>query len=524
MAYVFTNTITTLPYGYYVKVEVIKAPGTGATTVTNGGYISDLGSITTAIDRVVGDFNPGDLSMTFINTGNVFSANVFTDSIDDIEIRVWVSYDAGTTYENVFCGFVDLETIGYSDRDATETRNREYPITAKSALARLNSVAVDFSTLPSGAFSTTRYPTYETDETGTPVEVTSGGRRRGGPTRSIDPDFWNIWVASKFVPIGDIFEHCISAIPFITGATAPTIALDVSDLEHRWYHDASGLDYQFDQMCLCAPQSLSASVFPGFFGVSGGPAGAYDAQNLRELLKRLCQSLFVVPVPRLWDNAGTLTYTIYLKHRISSTTASVAGTLPTPLTRAWEGAPWVQSIEVVSPGLPLTYRATGRFAGKTLQIRNLFHTVPKPAGLPATFLWRSYYADPGNGDRFSANEFAATSQMFVRTGVNTVVNVNKCKILASQSFFETSQIGYYGLAAALYDLAFDNASTNLYKGRKAGYTLDYPTLRGSDVWDLQPGKILDGANQVGGTDLVIESVTRSIGKNETQIKASKRTA
>lgn len=524
MPYVFTNTITTLPYRYQVKLELIKTPGTGATTVTNGGYIADLGAVSMAVDRIVGDVNPGDFSFTLINTGNEFSTNLITSSIDDIEVRLWLSYDAGTTWENVFAGFVDLESIGYSDVDATETRNRMYPISAKSALARLNDQTITTANvLPAAAFSVTRIPVYSTDETGTPVEETSGSRRRGGPTRTRHSETWDFFVANRFVTLIDVIEHCVSKIPFIAGATAPTLVVDYSDLEHRFYNDTSGLDYAIDTACLCAPSSPS-DLFPGFFGVDGGPGGAFDAQNFRELLRRMCMTLGVVPIPRLWDNAGTLTYTVYLQHRLSSSTPSISGTLPTPLARAWEGAPWVQSVEVISSGLPQVYRATGKFAGKALQIKNLLHTTPKPVGLPDPFLWRTTYADPGNGDRFFMNEFAGTSQLFIRTGLSTVVNCHKVKILTSQNFFETSQIGYYGMAAALFDLAYDNASTNLYKGRKAGFTLTYPTLRGTSVWDLRPGLVLDGANQVAGVDLVVESVTRSIARNETEVKASKRTA
>ncbi len=523
MPYIFTNTVTTLPFGYWVKLELIKSPGTGSDTLTNGGYIMSIGPIPQSVDLIPGAIKPGQVTVALTNRAGLAGTKLFTSTIDAIECRIWLSYDAGTTWECIFGGFVSLRSIGRRDVSTTVTENQVFQFNAEDYLLSLKGVDVDF-----GTYGITGYincpshaPIYSTDETGAPflIDTSNPSSGRTGATRVLNRPtaYFN---TKLFVTMPTLLTYIIDRIPFTAGATAPASAIDYSDLEHRFYNANTAADYPFADLSMWYWPDSSWAHAMSFFGPGGGPGGAYDAKNLQELLSRLSHSLTIVPVPRLWNNGGTLTYTVRFVHRISTSTPSVGVTLAPLMSRAFEPAPWMDGVSVETIGLPVKRQLAGIYGGSAFNQRNYWYTSPNHAPASDPYVWWQAYVDPQNNEQLVQNAYAGTGQLFVKTGSTSVRNVHKAKILASQAFHEAAGIGWYGMQDALFDLVAGNSGTNLYAGLKSGYQLEYATLRGTDVWDLRLLKKLP----VAGDDYVIESIERSVMQNRTRMKVVRLTA
>lgn len=524
MPYVLTNTITTLPFGYWLKLEIIKEPGTGSDSITNGGFIKAISAARQSVDLIPGAVKPGQQTFEFFNGGRLAEQMIFTSTIDRIEIRLWVSYDAGTTWESIFAGFVKLSSIRYKEVSTLVPETRVYSCSADDYLLSLKDVAVDFGgySVPNLIALPANAPVYSTDETGAPFQIDTSGtisRPRSGPTRVLErPDAY--FFTRKFALVHELLSYITGKVPFISGATAPVTAIDYSDLEHSFYNANTGLSYSFEKLALWYWATDNWTYPFSFFGPQGGPGGAYDAANLQELLSRLAHSLTVVPIPRLYDNAGTLTYRVYFVHRISGTTPAVSGTLAPLMARAFEPAPWMDGVSVETIGLPVRSAQASVLGGKPFNQRNYWYTSPNfdPGADP--YVWWQAFIDPRTNESFVQNANAGTGQLFVQTGATSVRNVHKCKILASQSLFETAGVGWYGMQDALFDLVAGNSASNLFAGLKTGFTADFATLRGTDVWDLRMLKRLT----IDGHDCVIESVERDVTRNLSRLRLVKLSA
>lgn len=524
MPYQLTNIVTTLPFGYQLKLEIIKEPGSGSDTLINGGFIKTLGASKQSIDLIPGTYKPGQQSFEFFNGGRLAEQMIFTSTIDAIEIRLWVSYDQGTSWESLFAGFVKLSSIRYREVSTIAPETRVYTCTADDYMLALKDVAVDFGgySVPNLIALPTNAPIYSTDETGSAFQIDTSGsspRPRTGPTRVIvRPEAY--FFSRKFALMHELLGYIIGKVPFITGATEPVTAIDYSDLEHTFYNGNTGLTYGFGDLALWYWATDNWSYPFSFFGPQGGPGGAYDAGNLQELLSRLTHSLAIVPIPRLYDNAGTITYKVYFVHRISSTTPSVAGTLAPMMARAFEPAPWMDGVSVETTGLPVKRVTASLYGGKPFNQRNYWYTSPNFNPGVDPYVWWQAYIDPMTNESLVQNSTAGTGQLFVRTGATSVRNVHKCKILASQTLHETSGIGWYGVQDALFDLVAGNATSNLFAGLKTGFTVDFATLRGIDVWDLRLLKKLT----VDGHACVIESIERNAVRNLSRLRVVKLAA
>lgn len=513
MAYVFTN-IVSLPW-YTLKFELIKTTGTGSNTVTGGGYIKSISKIAIGVDEINGEVKIGACTLNLLNTGNEFSTNIFTSSIDQIELRVWVSYDGGTTYDATaaFAGFANLGSIRDKDSDWTETRNRMYECQFVNALMMLRTIEIDFDAKPVTYFTApSAIPFYTTDEDGTlraMIELSNEAL----PTYGV-----------KFATFENILKNIAEQIPWTSGYVPTVVNVDYSELDHRFLNATTATSVDISKACLfyepTNPTGSGGSYLASFANPWAGPLGAYEAKNYLEWLKKFTQSMAIVPIPRLWNNAGTLTFTLHLTCRASSTlTTMTANVLGVGKERGAEAAPFVDMATFLSIGLPVRLGTYSRGSAQQITVNNIFYTnaeILNPVVDPY-LLFYLYAKDVRPGPdpyHTSKNNYPSAGQVFINTTGTTVKMCHQMKILFSQSMQTPSTADMYGFQNALYDALYESTSYAMFKRGRQGMSASYKTIKGSNLWDLRPLR----RYSVRSSDRAIIGVERDLTTNTSAIK------
>lgn len=498
MAHTFTYTATTLPW-YQVRLTLTSDVSTGATTVTNGGYIESLSDVSESVDLVTGDAKLKSLSFTAVNIDNVFSTHIFTTSTTSVVAILDVSYDAGTTWENLFCGLASLDGLTYRDYDATETRNRSYDVECRSFLADLERVEPFLNPATLGGKITdsrSTIPTYATRPDGSPIE---------SPPSAIGS------APADFYPLTAFFEYYL-ALAF-TDFTPSTIAVDATALEHEATNINTGLDYGFDDWHMLCPTALGIFAPWHFAGSvrSGGYAGAIGtASNARDAVKWMCQGLGCVPV-ETYSAASGGSYTMKLYPRVPTTADAVTGPMPLLLSRQYRTAPSVTSVNVTTPDLPIKTESLGAGA-RPYNPKGLLTTSPQwSAGLDY-FTWQGSGQGVYRADASSkmVQCIGSTNQLFVKAGATTFRAAHKARIVPSQSYFGASA-GYYGVQLALHGYLMNTVGPDA--GYRPGFELTYAGIRGATIGDIRPMKTIT----LGADTYIIESVSRNVMTNEMKL-------
>lgn len=505
--HVFQNTITNLPYGYQIRIDVISYTVSGAstvttTTVTNGSYITRVGRVTKSVDYPVGDVRLGDWSFTVRDIGGEVSTNWSPFTRDMIEARYWISYDAGTTWECLFFGFVRLEQLKRSDRHLTNTYNQTWEFSAYHAFDPLKTSDILIFSGTLAEVTVASLPEYHTTEAGAPVQVN---------TRTV-----------KMTSLTEALSHVISKVPFVptwTGAPAST-TLDYASSQCLGYNANTTTGYPINQLYLLndAPPLIGTAISDkGFFGTNGGPGSVYSYKNYAKMLSELCNSLNLIPIPRLVDTSGTVSFTTYLYPRFLTAPTAIT-TDPTPLIRRSVGAaPYADGGQVRLQGHPLLfdYYISGVNKGNQHTITVNFATSPDIGVDP--YLWGDSVWQADGAGKMNQNRFASTQQLFAYTG-SAMVQVHKFKHLTAQSYHETAGIGYYGAAESMTELLFDlSGSYAFLRNIRPSYTLTYKSLKGASIADIE---LLKGMT-IDGSTYIIESISRDAFKNEMEITVSK---
>lgn len=522
--YVFTNIITTLPYGYYLKAEIIADAGTtGTLTVNNGGYILNIGEVSKGINETSGAFEPGDVSLELRNIDNVFSTNVFTAAIVMIEFRLWISYDAGSTYENIFFGFIQHKGMTYGDYHSTETQNRTYRVNAFHGFQTLKDIDIDYVTYPiSSGNITATLPVYVTDSNGTPYLSWGGGGMGGG-------------YAFEFCQLREVLKNCIERIPFMNAVVGgnsykPTIAIDTTALNIQAYNANTAANYSFADIYVHYTNSQTALHAKGLLGSYfmdfTDKASAYDAKNYQELLKRWCEWLLIYPVTTLTGTlAGGFTCTIAFlpRFRAASAMSAVAGSLGSEFTRSYYIGQWFDGLQVETINLPKHQKSRVTSSGNVLEIRNWFMTSPSFSASVDPYIFSQVSIIPYSGTAAKISDGVTTKnisaqQLFVKIDATHVRMAHKFRHDTAQSFFEVSQIGYYGVQESIYNLItnFDPNFRASYFGRDA-FEIRYKTLRGTTIADVELFKKLTRSS----VDYQITKISRDVSKNETSLNLVK---
>lgn len=511
--YVFTNTITTL-YDYYVKLVIYSDNGlTGTTTATNGGYIISIGDTEEGVDPFTGEYKPGGLSLEFIDKDNVFSAGVFGGSIAEMEARLWVSYDAGTTYECIFYGTVEHEGLTRVDMDATETTNRRFRVDCKHNMLSLRDVEIDTdpdagTNAPTQGIVTpgATLSSYATDANGSPFSGTS-------------------YSDYKFISLDGVLQYIFANIQFIAGATAPTLAYDSSAMQHKGKNIASATEWAFDKLYMLF-DAPSVPTAEGFFSYSSGKYGAYSLKNIQEMLRLFMDSLVMIPITRMTESGGAHTLNVYFEPRFRAAAGLTAltGTLDYTITRTMSVAEALDGYQVLTTGLPaepdVTY-STFSYGGRTFELRNHLMTGPYFNVDPYVFIFTHIVPTAGIG-LDTVRHDGPSAQMLYGINGATVENIHLFKHLAAQSYYGNAVSGgYYGVHGSAYNLL----STNLDPRTRAsicgprGYEITAKTLATNDsgtksIWDLRLLKKIT----IDSVTCQIINIRRSVSTNTVTIR------
>lgn len=502
MKHTFTNTITSLPYGYYLKLEIIAlhagASADTTTTVTNGGYILDIGETEKNVDKSPSKVNLGGMSLKIRDKNAEMSANIRPYDALRIETRLWISYNAGTAWECLFFGFVRLSETRVEVTDTTNTYNHAYSLTCFHALDPLKEIDVDFYTYPPSYVTVASIPVYNTDDQGTPLLQGT----------LADP---------KFVLITELLTECVELIPWVTAPASATLVY--SQVECQGYNDA--VTYiEFDEMCRYynPPAASPGNVDEdSYFGRNGGSGGGYSARNYAKIIEAECSSLGLIPMPVLINTAGTITFELRLVQRSQSTPVAVT-TPPTKLLSEERGAaPYVQGGEIRLSGHPRTYDFTrpATNAGDQIQIEIVHSTSPDIGVDP--YLWaRSVYQADDQGE-LQENTNANTTVLYGYTIGGTIIQAYRFRHNTGQAFHDQSGAGYYGVAVSMHNLVLEG-STGVLVGNNEQRIRRYKGMKGATLSDIELTKTMP----IGAETFAIEGISRNPLLNEMTLTLVKR--
>lgn len=511
--YVFTNTITTL-YDYYLKLVIYSDNGlTGTTTATNGGYILSIGEITEEIDAFTGEYKPGGLSLEFLNVGNVISDGVFGGTIAEMEARLWISYDAGTSWENLFYGTVKWEGLRRTDLDETETTNRRYAVSCEHSLLSLKEIEIDTDPTDGGnvptpdATPSTTVESFATDVNGNPISGFS----------------YNDY---EFISLDAVLQYIVSNVQFIAGATAPTISYDSSAMQHVGRSLAGlGVDYDFSELYILF-NAPSVDEIEGFFEYSSGKYGAYALKNLQEMLKLFMDSLLMIPITRMTESGGAFTLEVYFEPRFRNAADldAVVGTVDIVTTREMSVQEWLDGYQVITTGLPEKSYSTINYSGRTFELKNHLMTGPYFGKAIYAFVYTHIVPAATTGLDTIRHDGPSAQMLYGILG-GTVNTINQFKHLASQNiddFSDPSTGGYYSVHHSAFDIAsknLDPRSRSYIYGQK-GYDITAKTLAANDsgtksIWELRLLKKIT----IDSTTCQIVSIRRNVMRNEISIRA-----
>jgi hypothetical protein len=497
MAYTFTNIITSLPFDYYIKVEFIRDTGTGTLTKTNGGYIGDVGKITTGIDSRLGEYKLPSLTMTVRNVENFYSGTLFAGTWNSIDLRIWISYDAGTTYENLFFGRILPMTLRETHTASEETFTRLYEFTAVSSLSFLSSVAVD----PVG-------------KPWTPVQETTQnvpGLRYDGAF------FWNGTTKRKWIYFTDILFQIFGYMPC---NSALTVLVDTTDLEIEFDNLNNANTYNISDLAFVFNDPATCYVLLKASNVDGVAVQGFA--NYFDMLKMLCESLNIIPLPRFWMNGATLTLTIHLRHRYKDTVVGISGTLPGERSRSKEIGINVSSIKVTTDGIGTAYLGTGSGGGQQVNVQ---------CGIMSSQNCTAYYdtqynvinatLDPYYLDvayiEGSNEEYPHLRQMFIGNNAELLM-IHKVKLRTSQAFQPGTTDSFLGLQDAV-GLTMDILTPSWETIGRPMYKIAVRSLKSNGA----SGTVFDfniiRKIVIDGHDCMILSIDRNPGKNLSEITA-----
>lgn len=492
MAYVHTNTITTLPYGYYLKVILRSDGATGTLTDSDGGYYLSVGDLEQGYDQVTGAINTGAMSFSVLNTGNHFSTNIFTATTSKVQVEVYISYNAGTSYECMFYGMVLLESLAWEAKDSSETRNRVYSFRAEDAMFLMRTLwtSTAYLSIPTETTTQNAY-IYDTDEAGSPV---------------LNVALFNM----KFAKLTDLFEYALTqSLTSSTMVTAPsTVTFDWTACSHKG-RNSYGSVTEYGLTAWYVVHSNASATLPTMFISDSGSGSVLDASSAAEMFRRLCEELMVVPITS-YDGAGTYTVTMVPRYQASYT--AVSGTMPTPLSLVREQAEWAFGGKVESDGLPMPSETYSNGSGATIQIRNYLYTIPFwDVSLQLYMLWHAYITPPG-GDA-KKNDCVLGHQVFGKGGANNFLPLHQINYPTSSGY--PAGFGYYGFQLAIYDVLLAAQPFSAIGNILDAYQATYKTLVGTTIADLRVMKTIT----VNSKTCVIQSIKRDPMKNQCEIKA-----
>ena len=484
MSYTFTNTITSLPW-HYVRFTFISDAGSGSSSVANGGYIEQCSALETSLDSMSGDVKLPTISMTLLNTGNMWSANIFPGATS-VAVKIEVSFNSGSTYSDLFIGSVELEQLTYSDADYTETRNRSYSVKVNSFLTSLKD-SIDMVVIGIPGFFT---PT--TDSRGTiPRRWTDETGGAGIPLDGDTPP------AAKFIPVSQLFDYIISQMAF--AGFAPTVSIDISAIAAQLWNNNTATWYNFSDWYLW----VGDLVYGWYGGFPSLGVQVLSIKNPFELFQRLCQSLGVIPV----EVYGSGTYALKLVPRFAASPTAITGTLDMLSSRSWKNSPYATGGTCTTVGLPLKDQ-TGSMS-KPLNLQNIFYTSPEWTPGFDFYLWATNYKEDATG-KFVRDDAGRAFQLFVKTGANTFRLAHKARMNPTQA--DRGVTGYYGMQWALFDYMV--SATGNWTGYREGYDNEYNGIKSSStISDVQLTK------SVGGN--TIESIGIDLFSNSLRLQLRK---
>jgi hypothetical protein len=514
--YVFTNIIQNPKgYPYWLKLVIYSDNGlTGTTTATGGGYVLNIGEISEEIDPFSGEYKPGGMSLELLNLGNLFSTSVFGGTIANMEARLWISYNSGTSYECLFYGRVLWQGLKRMDPDATETENQRFSVSCEHALLSLKEIEIDTDPDTGSNVPTTGIVT-----PGVTVEsyaIEPNGTPRAGFSFN---DY-------TFISLDGILQYIFSNVQFIAGATAPTLAYDSSAMQHKGKSlVGAGVEYDFDELHILF-ESPTVDTAETFFSFASGRFGAYALKNLQEMLKLFMDSLIMIPVTRLTESGGGFTLNVYFEPRFrpAASLTALTGTLDLTLTRSMSVQEWLDGFQVLTNGLPaepnVTY-STVSYGGRTFELKN--HLMTGPYFSVATYLLIYAHIIPAGAGLETIRHDGPTAQMLYGIVGSAVNTINQFKHLTGQTYYGSALTGgYYGVHGSAFNLLAANLNplsrSSIYGPR--GYEITAKTLATNNsgtmsVWDLRLLKKIT----IDSVTCQIVSIRRNVMDNTVSIRA-----
>ena len=514
--YVFTNIIPNPKgYPYWLKLVIYSDNGTtGTLTATGGAYVLNIGEIAEEIDPFTGEYKPGGMSLELLNTGSVFSGNVFAGTIAAMEARLWISYDAGTTYECLFYGKVLYQGLTRSDPDATETVNRRYSVQCEHSLLSLKEIEIDTDPDTGGNVPATGIATpaatiesYAIDPNGVAFSGTS----------------YNDYT---FISLDGILQYIFSNVQFIAGTTAPTLAYDSTAMQHKGKSlTGAGVEYDFDELYLLF-QSPTVTTAETFFSFASGRFGAYSLKNLQEMLKLFMDSLIMIPVTHFRESGGSYYLDVYFepRFRAAADLTALTGTLDYTLSRSMNVQEWLDGFQVLTQGLPaepdVTYSVVS-YGGRTFELKN--HLLTGPYFSVASYLLIYAHLIPTGAGLETIRHDGPTAQMLYGIVGGAVNTINLFKHFTAQTYYGSATTGgYYGVHGSAYDMLSKNLNplsrTSIYGPR--AYEITAKTLATNDsgtmsIWDLRLLKKIT----IDSVTCQIVSIRRDVMNNTVSIRA-----
>lgn len=542
MAYTWTNTNTNIPLGYIVKV-VFTSDGTGSNAnTTNGGYILSMGDIETGVDGLLGEVKYPTVSFTVRNVANFFSGTLFAGSFTQIRTEIWISYDVGSTWENLFFGEIDLKSITEAHVSASESRSRVFNFTARHMMLTLKDSTATTPSLdsmldPSGFNVKTLGATALADRSTIYMYNTTTYNRY----TSFFPPYTQV---SHVLTFSDLFAYAYSTVPmnYQGWPLSWGCAQDYSYCGHRFkcaYRDGGptiaetaigGTSGYYPALPVSSGDGVYISFVKG--GQSSRPAPYWDPQQFPttastayEFARALNESLYTFVDPRMDWNSGAPTVTMFHKPRAASTGSAITGTLPVPLSVSMDHANWLTGIKVQTRGMAETSELGGTNAkGNQLIHETKLNTIPLYASYER---WTNIqHIEESGGAKYDSSPMMNQVLLYNPT-TDVCADVHQFKVLGSQSLFPdlgTYPTGsFYGFQQAIFDVMQSTFPIGLANPTTSEqWKLAFKTLRGSNVADIALMKTIPFAPYGGASrSILITGLRRSVMRGTTEITGYK---
>lgn len=508
--YTWTKTIAT-PYGHSIKVVFYRNDLTGTYTAGEG-FITSIGDISKGVDAVTGEYKPGAVNIQMRNTDNNLTDYLFagiSPFTTVIQMEIWVSFNAGTTWENEFVGFVETETLYWQMSDSVETRNRAFSVHASDALLSLKTTSVQTAALTAAGY-------YETPPTQT-ARLFSVGK---------DLQFveYTGAIDISFVSLSNILLSCILNIPWVKAPD--TTAVDVTACEHKGKNDHNAREYSVGDWHVIANHA-NRSGFDWAYQYEWAqsklwgeyPSGLANAKNAQEVVKIVCNSLLTVPIPTYTVSGATTAYVLRIEPRYPSAPTAIAAGLgeATKFTRA--NGQYIWGGQVTNISLPYNFISPANAKGASMQVENRLISSLDATGNADQYVMVDAHIQPAGSAEIKKCYDILAWTVFGKAGSDSFNNIHRMKYATAQSYRAlTPSPDYYAAAECIYDLAM-NPLGSAYSaiGYRNAFDVEYKRIKTTSLADVRIMKSIT----LEGTACTIYEVVRNVTKNTTVIKAMK---